>query len=151
MTVKKGSLAETLGILLDILNITRKSKNKFYNQRVTWIKHGSVSTLVFTRTSREADMVNRTLSAKVANKRNIEYSIAKYWFRSVICCLVDRSSDGLQFPNVATLLDLCSFFLINQACIEKFVLDPGLPKGVLCNHPCPSVVGPSLIISGTVH
>ena len=64
-----------------------KEKKRLYNQRVIEMEHGSFSPLVFTPyggASRETELVIKTLSAKVACKRNLEYSTVTNWIRSKI-------------------------------------------------------------------
>ena len=59
------------------------------------MEHGSFSPLVFTPyggAGRETELVIKTLSAKVARKRNLEYSIVTNWIRSKILFILLKSA-----------------------------------------------------------
>ena len=72
-----------------------REKKRKYNQRIIQIEHGTFSPLIFTPyggVSRETEHFTKTLSAKLAEKRDVPYATVINWMRSKISFALIRSA-----------------------------------------------------------
>ena len=79
-----------------VFSVNERENKRLYNERVLQIEHGSFTPLVFTPNggcSRETEKFIKTLSAKIAEKRDIAERIVTNWIRKTfISCYSVRQS-----------------------------------------------------------